>query len=252
MNRRDNNRRDALLRIRQFLHDHPELLANARVATLLTALIEVTQELDDHTGEQLVGQGTSRGGTADRRRVSRELRKMMRLIADIAKVLDPAGFPGIAAQLRMPRGSHQELEVRANSFAEVIAPIRQEFVDRMMPEDFDQRLQALIERFAGARNRKQSGLADQVSGIAGIAATARRGMRLLRELDAILSAAYANNPASLASWKSAARVQHAPKAKRDEAGEATETVLAANLSSRPTAGRDAADRLPSRLLREPT
>jgi hypothetical protein len=210
MNRREINRREALLRVNQFLIDYPLTQPNARVATLRSSLTGVIAEIEAHGDDQETGRGLARGGTAECRRIASELRALMRQISDISKVVDPGEFPGVAQQLRMPGNSYVSLETRARAFVEVVAPIKSAFVDRMMPEDFDEELQGLIEAFAQARDRKYSGRAEQVGGTAGIAEAIRRGMRLARELDAILSVAHAKSPALLAPWKSALRPRREP------------------------------------------
>jgi hypothetical protein len=47
----------------------------------------------------------------------------------------------------------------------------------------------------------------QVGGTAGLADLARRGMRFLRELDAILTHQYRSDASLLAAWKGAVRIQ---------------------------------------------
>jgi hypothetical protein len=174
---------------------------------LQTSIAAVFTEIDTHSGDQDTGRGFSRGGVGDSRRIARELRALMRQIADIGKTLDPDAFPGIAQQLRMPRGAYQVLETRARAFLEVVTPIKAAFVDRLMPANFDEQLQALIADFATARERKHTGRAEQIGGTAGISDAVSRGMRLARKLDAILKVAYATNPSLLAAWKSALKVQ---------------------------------------------
>jgi hypothetical protein len=210
MNRRQINRREALLRMKQFLADHPLAQPNARVIALQNALTAVIAEIDSHGTDQDTGRGLTRGGTADCRRIAGELRALMRLISDISKAVDPGEFPGLSKQLLMPGNSYVSLETRARGFLEVVAPIKAAFVDRMMTPNFDENLQRLINDFAQARDRKYSGRADQVDGTAGLADAVSRGVRLARELDAILSAAYANNPTLLAAWKSALRPNRDP------------------------------------------
>jgi hypothetical protein len=197
--------------VKQFGIDHPLVPANASVTALLTSIAAVIAEIDTHSDNQDTGRGMSRGGTGDCRRIAKELRAFMRRISDIGKSLDPEAFPGIAQELRMPGNGYQELETRARAFLEVVTPTKAAFVDRMMPADFDQELQALIDDFAAARQRKRSGQSEQIGGTAGIGDSVNRGMRLARQLDAILKAAYANNPSLLAAWKSAVKVKREPQ-----------------------------------------
>ncbi|HET6407264.1 MAG TPA: hypothetical protein VFG14_05240, partial [Chthoniobacteraceae bacterium] len=145
-------------------------------------------------------------------RIARDLRTIMRLASDIGKTLNPAEYPGLSQLMRMPENSYVSLETRARVFVEAVTPIKAAFIERMMPADFDQSLQRLIDDFVRARERKHTGRADQVGGTAGLSAAIRRGRRLARELDAIMKAAYANDPSLLAAWKSAVRVQRVPEA----------------------------------------
>ena len=215
MNRRHTKRLEALLRVILFVTDHPLTPANARVTVLQTSISAVVAEIQLHSGDQDTGRGISRGGTRDARRIAKDLRALMRLASDIGKALDEDAYPGLAEQLRMPGAAYAVLETRARTFVEVLTPIKQVFVDHMMPADFDLTLQGLIDEFVEARERKSAGRAEQVGGTAGIAEAVRRAMRLARELDAILSSAYAKNASLLAAWKSAARVHRVPE------GEAT-------------------------------
>jgi hypothetical protein len=198
--------------VKQFGIDHPLVPANPGVTALQTSIAAVITEIDTHSDNQDTGRGLSRGGTGDCRRIARELRALMRRIADIGKTLDPEAFPGIAQQLRMPGNSYHVLETRARAFLEVVTPVKAAFVDRMMPATFDEDLDGLMEEFATARERKHSGRAEQVGGTAGISDAVNRGMRLARQLDAILKAACADNPSLLAAWKSAVKVQREPEA----------------------------------------
>jgi hypothetical protein len=228
MKKRETNRREALLRMKQFLTDHPLTQPNARVVALQNAISAVVAEIDAHGDDQETGRGMSRGGTADCRRIATELRMLMHQISDISKVMDPQAFPGIAQQLRMPGNSYVSLETRARAFVEVVMPIKAEFVDRMMPASFAEDLQEMINAFVRARERKYSGRAEQVGGTAGIGEAIRRGMRFARELDAILSVAYAKTPAPLAAWKNAARPRRDPESSAIATSPAAHDPIEAN------------------------
>jgi hypothetical protein len=232
MNRRDTNRREALLRVKQFGIDHPLTPANAGVTALLASIAAVITQVDTHSGDQDTGRGLASGGVRDCQRIAKDLRALMRRISDIGKTLDPDAFPGIAQQLRMPGNSYQVLETRARAFLEVVTPIKAAFIDRMMPATFDEDLKDLIDEFAAARERKHMGQAEQVGGTAGVGDAVRRGMRLARQLDAILKVAYANNASLLAAWKSAIKVKRDPVS---EAGTPTVPAPAGALAPAPAA-----------------
>jgi hypothetical protein len=65
-------------------------------------------------------------------------------------------------------------------------------------------------QLVAATGDKHEGLATQVSGTAGFNAEARLGLKLMRELDAILTYQYRDNPPLLAAWKSACHVERDP------------------------------------------
>jgi hypothetical protein len=211
MNRRETYQRETLLRVQQFMTENPLTPSSPCVMALQAALTGVVTEIEGHMGDQDSGRGLARGGTSDCRRIARELRAIMRLASDIGKTLNPADYPGLSQLMRMPENSYVSLERRARVFVEAVTPIKAAFIERMMPADFDQSLQRLIDDFVRARERKHTGRAEQVGGTAGLSAAIRRGMQLAREIDAIMKAAYANDPSRLAAWKSAVRVQGAPK-----------------------------------------
>jgi hypothetical protein len=184
----------------------------------------VLHEIQAYCTDQDLGREISAGGTSDCEHIAARLRSRMRLVSDIAKTLDPKEFSGIAAQLKMPRDSYPALETAARAFLEVVAPIKEAFIERMMPADFEQTLQALLNAFIEARGRKYGGRARQVGGTAGTEDSVRRGMRQVRALDAMLSVVYADDPSRLAAWKAAVRIKREPH--RDAGSQETDSPVA--------------------------
>ena len=79
-----------------------------------------------------------------------------------------------------------------------------------MPATFDTELTAKKTALVAATGQKNAGHATQMAGTAGLLAQSRTGVEILRELDAILSYQYRNNPALLAAWKGACRIERDP------------------------------------------
>jgi hypothetical protein len=201
-------RSDAFDRVVDFGADHPLDPAMPAVTTLLTQLGDIVTAIGGHAGDQDIGRGEFRGGSAYRQMVADQLRTQMRPINKIARALKPAQFPGVREQFHMPpSGGYSKLIARAEAFGTAIAPIKQAFVDRGMAADFDTALAAKKAELMAATGLKNSGHATQMSGTAGLLAKSREGMEILHELDAILSHQYRNNPALLAAWKGACRVE---------------------------------------------
>jgi hypothetical protein len=115
----------------------------------------------------------------------------------------------------MPRGDgYERLRARASAFVDAAEPLRSAFIDRGLDPDFIEQIAARQAEMVAALTIKNNGRALQIGGTAGLAAVARRGMQILRELDAILTHQYRGNPGLLAAWKSAVRVQRDPSAPR--------------------------------------
>jgi hypothetical protein len=217
-------RRDAFDRVVDFGADHPLTTPIAAVTTLLTELDNIVTALGAYADDQDIGRGEFRAGTAYRRMVADQLRTQMRPINRIARALKPAQYPGVREQFRMPvGGSYPKLIARAEAFVSAIAPIKQAFVDRGMPADFDTALGAKKAELVAATGLKNQGHATQMSGTAGLLSKSREGVDILQELDAILSYQYRNDPALLAAWKGACRIERDPESAQTlgSGGEAT-------------------------------
>jgi hypothetical protein len=198
-------------RVVDFGANHPLIPAIPAVTTLLGDLDVVLTSLIDWGDDQAFGRGQFRGGSAFRQSVAEEVRALMRPINKIARALKPAQHPGVREQFRMPSsGSHSALIAGAEAFVAAATPIKQLFVDRGLPATFDTELTAKKTALVAATGQKNAGQAMQMAGTAGLLAQSRVGLDLLRELDAILSYQYRNDPALLAAWKGACRVERDP------------------------------------------
>ena len=198
-------------RVVDFGANHPLTPAIPAVTTLLGDLGNVLTSLVDLGDDQAFGRGQFRGGSAYRQSVADEVRGLMRPINKIARALKPEQHPGVREQFRMPRSNgYPALIASAEAFVAAATPIKQLFVDRGLPADFDTQLTAKKTALVAATGQKNAGHATQMAGTAGLLAQSRVGVKILRELDAILSYQYRNNPALLAAWKGACRIERDP------------------------------------------
>ena len=200
--------------------DHPLATPNTRLTALVVQLNAMLTSFRDYTAEQSGGELEFHSGTITRRQMADLLRADMRAINQIAKGLPKAEFPGVRELFLMPRsGSYEALIARANAFLDKIGPIKAVFVDRGLPADFDEQLAMKLVAVDSASATRDSGRSDRVGGTAGLDAKADQGIAMLREMDSILSYQYRNDPALLASWKSACHVDRDPSRAEDEPGE---------------------------------
>jgi hypothetical protein len=207
-----NRRLNAFDRVVEFGGDHPLTTPIAAVTTLYTQVGNVATAIRSHKGDQESGRGEFLGGSSTRALMAERLHGKMRPINRIARALNREQYPGVREKFFMPRSrSYEDLIGRAEAFIDAIAPIKQVFVDRGMAADFDTDLTAAKDALVAATGDKNSGLATQVGGTAGLLAKSREGLQRMRELDAILSHQYEQNPVLLAAWKSACHVERDPE-----------------------------------------
>ena len=199
--------------------DHPLTTPNARLTALVTLLNTTLTSFRDYTAGQSSGELGFHSGTITRRQMADELRADMRAVNQMAKGLPKAEFPGVRELFLMPRsGSYEALIARANAFLDKIGPIKSVFVDRGLPADFDEQLADKLAAVDTASGTRDSARSQRVGGTAGLDAKADDALAVVREMDPILSFQYRNDPALLASWKSACHVDRDPSRAEDVGG----------------------------------
>jgi hypothetical protein len=212
MNTTDNNRLVTFGRVDRYGAEHPLTPANPQATDYYTQLKLVITEMETAVQNQLSGNGEGHGGTVDRRRLAKELRASMRQISKTARTLDPALFPGLAEELRLPKSQKFEvLLAAARAFLARVTPIKATFVERGLETSFDVELGAQIAALEAATERKHDGGQTRRAGTLGLKVVSRRGMGIVRGLDAIISNRLRKtDPVLLGVWKTASKVQSEP------------------------------------------
>jgi hypothetical protein len=204
----------------------PELPANARATALFALNQTVVTNLTNAGAAQEEGRGIFQGATADRVRLGKELRAVVRKCTGIAKVLDPAAFPEVRQQVRGPRSNaYVALIASAIALEAAVTPVavKAAFVERGMAADFDTELGDLAGSLQQATARKGLGRSTRVGRTVGLLAESRRGLAIVRELDAIMEVILATNPVLLSEWNSISRVQRPPQRQPEPAASGTGT-----------------------------
>lgn len=213
----------------------PGLPVNARATALFALNQTVVTNMTNAGAAQEEGRGVFQGATADRVRLGKELRAIVRMSTGIAKVLDPVAFPAVRQQVRGPRStSYMALIASAIAIKAAVTPaaVKAAFVDRGIAADFDTELEDLAESLQEATALKGLGRSTRVGGTVGLLAESRRGLAIVRELAAIMEVILANNPVLLSEWNSISRVQRPPA--REPEGSSPVSGTGAGLS--PTTG----------------
>ncbi|MFL6256325.1 MAG: hypothetical protein ACJ74T_15070 [Pyrinomonadaceae bacterium] len=191
-------------------------------AGLFEKLREVVLGLNAHALDQSKGRSSVRESSASKAVARDELLRLMDAISRTARVI-AYDIPGLGNKFRMPHGiGDQALLIRARNFASEAEPLKAEFMKRSLPASFIEDLNEAIRDFDAAINQKVQHRGKQVAATAAIDDFIERGIRLVRELDALVRNLFSNDGSALAAWESASHVEKpARRGKRKSNGSPT-------------------------------
>ena len=174
---------------------------------LFEMLSEVVEGLKAHALNQSQGRSSVRKSSASKAAARDELLRLMEAISHTARVIAYT-IPGLENKFRMPRGiGDQALLTLARSFASDAEPLKAEFTKRGLAASFIQDLKDLASEFDAAINQKVQHRGKQVAATAAIDGLIERGIRIVRELDALIRNIFSNDASALAAWESASHVE---------------------------------------------
>jgi hypothetical protein len=203
---------DTLRRVDDFGESHADSFPIGSLgAQKFQAIKAVIAEVEAHGAAQSGGKGAAQAGTNAKSAARDDLRQQMVAIRETALATEEA-VPGVSARFRVPhtKGEHALISA-ARAFVEAATPLKNEFLQREMPATFLEDLTAAVERFESALNEKNVNTEKRIAATAAISAALERGMKLVRELDAIIKNKFRGDAATLAAWASASHVERPPK-----------------------------------------
>jgi hypothetical protein len=117
-------------------------------------------------------------------------------------------FTGFEEKFRIPpRQDGQELVTTARAALAAAEPHKAEFLRREVPERVFQDIEANIAAYEAALTDQHTAKEARAAAGAAIDAAVKRGMDTLRQLDPIVRNKLQNDPATLAAWLRAKRIQ---------------------------------------------
>lgn len=174
---------------------------------LFNTLTTVIGELETCAACQSSGINTAMEGTASKAAVRTALFELLATINRTARVM-AFDTPGLENKFRMPRRDNdQALLATARAFATDAAPLSATFIKHEMAADFLTTLSNHITEFENALNRRNTARGAHVSATAGMGDAMERGMDTAQRLDAVIRNKYAADPAALAAWETARRIE---------------------------------------------
>jgi hypothetical protein len=214
--------------VNTYATEHPLTPANTEAAALLTELGTVIEDMNTAIAAQEGGLAEEIGAAGDRQRTAKDLRADMRDVIKTAQTLDPDTFPGVREEFRMPSSRKLAvLSAAAHGFLDkMTGPLKTAFTAHGLEADFDERIQAKVALLDSALGRKNAGLITRKGGTLGLAEKSRRGMEIVRKLDAIhRNKLRTADPVLFGVWNAAKRLEAMPvrvKPKSQVAGTATQ------------------------------
>lgn len=184
--------------------------AGSRAAIVLAMLDTAIKETEQAAAKQLSANLERQESTEQKQAAINTLVEMMQAVNQIARSIDQQ-FPGIADQFKMGRGGDQATLNRARAFITNATPIASDFTSRGMPATFVADMQAAVDAADSAEDRQSIARTAQSAATAAVGSALKQLRAAVRELDAIFKARYRQDPAALAAWQTASRVEKATK-----------------------------------------
>lgn len=212
MNHRQTNQYEMLKRVDDFGMAHAASFpASSLGAQKFAAIRSIVNELEQHGTTQSASHSAARTSTSAKRAARAALRRKMAAYSETAQTMESIR-PGISATFRLPTGEGDQAWLNAaRAFVQNAAPLEDEFIQREMPDDFQEDLRASIDAFESADNSQSVNMGKRVTATAAIDAVIDRGMELVRELDAIVRNKFRGDEATLAAWESARHIERASR-----------------------------------------
>ncbi len=227
MNTLDTKRYEMFIRVREFGAQYAASFPAASYgAELFEQLGAVVESLRAHALEQSKGRSSVRESSASKAAARDELVRRMEAVSRTARVLDHV-TPGLEDKFRMPRGvGDQSLLTLARTFADDAEPLKAEFIKRGLGADFIRELGDAADDFDADINQKVQHRGKQVAATAAIDELVERGLRVVRELDALVRNTLTDDASALAAWESASHVERPTRRIRNKSNGSPEPAPA--------------------------
>ncbi len=212
MNDQEKRSLDTFKRVRDFDAAHEGLFPAGTLARdLFDTMGGVINDLEGHAATESEGRGAARQGTVSKAVAKASIIEDLGILRRTARSMGSVA-PGIEEQFRVPpRQDGEELLINARAALAAAEPFKAEFLRREVQARVFQDLAANINAYEAALTEQNTAKEKRVTATASIDAAIERGTDTLRQLDPIVRNKLHNNPATLAAWLSAKRVERAPR-----------------------------------------
>jgi len=160
--------------------------------------------------------GSYHGGTTSkavqRDGLMSELRGINRSAAAIAEAQSK---PELMDSFRMPHGTNDVvLAAKARAFAEMANGMKADFIALAHPSDFVEALLQRVADFEAADSDQNVGQQSLRGATASIGPLTDEGLKIVKQLDAIMNNKYRSDAGKIGAWTAASHVERAPERKK--------------------------------------
>jgi hypothetical protein len=189
--------------------------AGSRGGELFASLSAELAKLDTLEVAKATSISTRQQGSAGRRDVRESLRAQIAAVSETAKVI-AAEHPELKGKFQFSRTdrSDRSLIAVAHSFAAAAPPFKPLFIAYELAADFIESMNADADALEQQMALQTEGVGARVSTNASIDQSLEHVDDYVDKLDVIVRNKYRNDPAKIAAWESARRLERAARSKR--------------------------------------
>lgn len=189
-----------------------------KAATTTASIKDELNKLNEFEVARQTGGGKRQQGTAGRRSLRGKLRELTQSTSNTAETiaLDRPDLKGIFSLAGVGR-SDQILIATARAFADAAAPVVGLFVEYGMKATLVNDLRSLADSLDHYMELQTDGLRARGGSNLAVEATLQRINLHIERLDTIVRNTFRDDPAKLAAWERAIRIESAPHAKDPDA-----------------------------------
>ncbi|HYJ45252.1 MAG TPA: hypothetical protein VEV81_01475, partial [Pyrinomonadaceae bacterium] len=222
MNNSDLRNSERTDRVISFFDSQPEdFPEDSKAATLCVQMKQERAKLAELDVIRSSSMSKQKQATAARQHAHNLLAALVRKTVSTADLiaLDRADFKGMFVRPQK-NSSSQTLVSDARSIANKAVSLVGLFVENGLSSTFTNDLSSYADSLEHAMQLQTDAVGERVRANADIKETVRRLKGLIERLDVIVRNKYTNDPAKLAAWESAHRLEHAPRSNRNDGNNA--------------------------------
>ena len=225
---------EMLMRGDQFGAKHPELFPPGSLgASSLADLGGIVKEVTFHEVGRRGAEGEGVNERFESRKALIRTLKKVRQTSQLLAIADPPvgdSFPKGNRRL-----ADRALLQMARSYARDAAPLADRFIGHGMPATFMADLQAEIDAFAGALDRKQQGRSSAGEAKSQIRSAIGRGLLAVKQLDAFLANTLEHDDPRLEAWKRDRRIGPSARSRKADPGASADAGTSTGTPTTPKA-----------------